>query len=143
MSISIGNQFSGVKRVSSEEMQARRDKNLCYYCDEIYHRGHVCTKRQLYLLMGDEGEENEFKEEGEHEIQFNKEGTEEMAISIHALMGSNNPQTITLLGTVNRNTLMILVDSGSTHNFLDPNTAQKLGCHIQPTNPIKVVVAKE
>ena len=48
-----------MKRVSPDEMQARRDKNLCYYCDEVYHRGHICKKRQLFIIIGTEEEGKE------------------------------------------------------------------------------------
>ncbi|GJY93232.1 reverse transcriptase [Tanacetum coccineum] len=34
----------------------------------------------------------------------------------------------------------ILVDCGSTHNFLDKNMAKKLGCSIRPTGPLAVIV---
>lgn len=43
----------------------------------------------------------------------------EMKILIHALNGEDHPQTIKLQGTVKKNKITILVDSGSTHNFLD------------------------
>nr|GEV07727.1 reverse transcriptase [Tanacetum cinerariifolium] len=35
----------------------------------------------------------------------------------------------------------ILVDCGSTHNFLEKNVAQKFGCQIRPTVPLAVTVA--
>ena len=31
-----------IKKLTSEEMQARRDKGLCYNCDEKYSRNHKC-----------------------------------------------------------------------------------------------------
>jgi hypothetical protein len=51
-------------------MQERREKGLCYFCDEKYHQGHKCSRPKLYLLEG-----MEFKEEGEEEI-FNQPDTE-------------------------------------------------------------------
>lgn len=43
-------------------MQERRDKKLCYYCNEKYEPGHKCTKRQIYLQEGEElDEESEAK----------------------------------------------------------------------------------
>nr|GEW17370.1 hypothetical protein [Tanacetum cinerariifolium] len=47
----------------------------------------------------------------------------------------------------NRNSMVgqhmvhILVDCGSTYNFLDKNMAKKLGCSIRPTIPLAVTVA--
>lgn len=37
--------------------------------------------------------------------------------------------------------LHILIDSGSTHNFLDLNMAKKLGCKIQNIPPQAIAVA--
>lgn len=32
-------------------MQARRDKGLCYRCDEKYSPGHRCKNKELWLLV--------------------------------------------------------------------------------------------
>ena len=37
--------------------------------------------------------------------------------------------------------LMILIDSGSTHNFLDENTVRRLKCQLIATPPLSVTVA--
>ncbi|XP_074277463.1 uncharacterized protein LOC141601097 [Silene latifolia] len=44
-------------------------------------------------------------------------------------------------GNVRENPIHILIDSGSTHNFLDVNTATKLGCKLKNTCPLVVSVA--
>jgi len=33
-------------------MQERREKGLCYYCDDKYHIGHKCNRPKVYLLEG-------------------------------------------------------------------------------------------
>ena len=68
----VGSQFSGVKRVSPKEMKFRRDKNLCQYCSEEYYRGHVSTKQQLYMLMSEDDEKTEIKEEPTKMVLLNK-----------------------------------------------------------------------
>nr|GEU90345.1 retrotransposable element Tf2 [Tanacetum cinerariifolium] len=45
------------------------------------------------------------------------------------------------IGTLGQHVVHILVDCGSTHNFLDKNMAKKLGCSIRPTGPLTVTVA--
>lgn len=35
----------------------------------------------------------------------------------------------------------ILIDPGSTHNFLDLNIAQELGCSLEPIKPMSVSAA--
>lgn len=39
-------------------------------------------------------------------------------ISFHALMGHSIPQTLSLMGHISRNRVSILVECGSTHNFI-------------------------
>ena len=101
--------------------------------------------KQLYISVGEDDYEAEKNDELDNVIQPSKEFTaepkSEIAISIYALIGNNSPQTIMLLGKGTENSVLILIDSGSTHNFLYPIIAQKLGCVIQTTNPIKVRVA--
>lgn len=41
-------------------------------------------------------------------------------ISLHALIGSVNPRTMRVQGRVRNQEVVILIDSGSTHNFIDP-----------------------
>jgi len=46
-----------------------------------------------------------------------------------------------LLGRVRKRTLQILVDSGSTHNFLDLTIARRLNCDLKKIPQMQVVVA--
>ena len=41
-----------IKRLSPAELQARREKGLCYNCDEQFHIGHQC-RRQFHLLIAE------------------------------------------------------------------------------------------
>jgi len=107
----------------------RRLSGLCYRSGDKYFPGHQC-KRQILLLEGDE--------EGVHEI---KEGTEEEKyeeehdgeISIHALKGVPNNKIIKVEGKVKNCSLKILIDSGSTHIFLNEGMAGKLKCKLANT----------
>lgn len=62
-------------------------------------------------------------------------------VSLHALKGQLPTGTIKLAGMVNNNQLVILVDSGSTHSFLDPAAARRLNCEVEVINPLNVSVA--
>lgn len=44
---------------------------------------------------------------------------------MQAIVGANTYHTMRVIGKVKRNPLHILVDSGSTHNFLNLTTAKK------------------
>ncbi|CAN0926393.1 hypothetical protein LINGRAHAP2_LOCUS35317 [Linum grandiflorum] len=47
--------------------------------------------------------------------------------SFHALLGSQSPSTMKLEGTLSGHQILILVDSGSTHNFLSLQLVDSLG----------------
>lgn len=65
----------------------------------------------------------------------------EPCISLSALSGNHNFHTMRVVGMVEGKPLHILIDSGSTHNFLDLNLAKKLGCELEKIVPQAVTVA--
>lgn len=46
------------KKLSPAEMKERRDKGLCYNCDEKYSPGNHCKMQRVYLLDGTKVEED-------------------------------------------------------------------------------------
>lgn len=128
-------------------MDERRDKNLCFFCDERFTPGHKC-KSKLYSikvvqLEDPEDEKENFDDnstlEGEEELQ---EEHGSAHISLNSIHGVNSYHTMRVIGQVRKLPLHILIDSGSTHNFLDIATlSKKLGCYIQQTLPLEVTVA--
>lgn len=127
------------KFLSNEEMSDRRAKGLCYYCDEKYTPGHYLKhkKAQLYLL---ESEEDEEFFEAQNGVQ--EEEGDIAHISVSAVAGvTENYRTMKVRGLCGKRTLYILIDSGSTHNFMDPRVAEQLNCEIKPPQMRKVAVA--
>lgn len=116
-------------------MQERRENSLCYYCDEKFHTDHKCTRPKLFLLEGIEvgqSEEKDLKEaklaiigtkEGE---EGNKEMSDLLGISLHVMASSLSPKTKRIEGCINHQNVLILIDIGSTHKFVDPYVARKL-----------------
>ena len=72
-----------------------------------------------------------------------KKGTEdiESTISIHALLGTNGCQTMRVVGRIKKQTLVILIDFGRTHNFIDQAVVKKLRYPIKVITGVKVTVA--
>jgi hypothetical protein len=50
MTVAPAKSHTPIKRLTPEELQARRDQGLCYNCDERFQRGHRC-KRLFHLLI--------------------------------------------------------------------------------------------
>jgi hypothetical protein len=66
---------------------------------------------------------------------------EEPLISLHAIAGCNGPKTMWIKAAIGRRTLVILIDSGSTHNFVDRKVAHALQFAMTPTQEFTVNVA--
>ena len=62
-------------------------------------------------------------------------------ISVHALTRIANFHTMCVTGYYQKKPLYVLIDSGSTHNFLDIEVAKRLGCKSNAFDSLSVVVA--
>lgn len=60
--------------------------------------------------------------------------------SLNALAGQVNPRSLRLIGEVGSHCFQVLIDSGSTHNFIKPVLAEQLGLPIQPTTHFRVYI---
>lgn len=123
-------------------MSDRRARGLCYWCDEKFtpehYMQHKKNQTQLYSLdAGESGlhEEVESSEDEEQLVEITPQ------VSINAVSGFSDYTTMRVKGTFGKRTLFILLDSGSTHNFMDPEIATKLGCEVQASKLSKVTVA--
>jgi hypothetical protein len=99
-------------RLSSAEMSERKEKGLCYNCDEVYSRGHRC-QRLFHLEVLSEDEEDDVIEE-------------EPTLSALAMHGSKTSRTMPVILVMGQQRLVGLVDSGSTHNFISSHVASLL-----------------
>lgn len=85
-------------------------------------------------------DEESLMEEGEAEKQDDIEG-EEIGLSVHALSAENPQETIKIPGEAKGKALVILVGTGSTHSFIDINTAKEIKATVASTSPLSVTVA--
>lgn len=60
---------------------------------------------------------------------------------MHALVGSNSFRTMTVKGVLKGRTITILIDSGSTHNFIEPGVVKISGYKVEVTPNLSVIVA--
>lgn len=66
---------------------------------------------------------------------------DQLEISIYDLNGSLGFRTLRMIGYHSKKLLQRLVDTGSSHNFIDAEVVAKLGCPIMPTTPQLVTAA--
>jgi hypothetical protein len=62
-------------------------------------------------------------------------------ISLHAIMGSNHPKTTRITVRVGNRRVVILIDSGSTHNFLDSSIAESTQLLLSKETRLRVQIA--
>ena len=80
-----------------------------------------------------EGPNEEEEEEPilEDERESNEESDDSQPIiSCHALSGFSVPQTLKVVGFLKKQKVTVLIDSGSTHNFINKKLATRLNCFI-------------
>lgn len=124
-------------------MDEKRANGLCYYCDEKYTAEHKCSRRkQLFILELEEELEDSLWEDELEESENSEESALNPQFSVHALNGTSNYRTMRVKGAVKGKMVHILIDSGSTHNFMDLVVAKKLGCRLK-TIPSFVVSVED
>ncbi|RVW68732.1 Transposon Tf2-2 polyprotein [Vitis vinifera] len=127
---------SGSLRDYQREFEKLGNRGLCFNCNERFTPGHKCQGPRLLLIEGHD--EVQDKEE-EAEISDNRE--DELEVSIHALTGWASPRTMRVAATIKSQPIMVLIDSGSTHNFLSDKVARTLRLPVVPTKSFTVHVA--
>ncbi|KAA0057854.1 ty3-gypsy retrotransposon protein [Cucumis melo var. makuwa] len=109
------------KRLTDAEFQARREKGLCFKCEEKYYVGHHCKakehKEPRMLVVCGNGEEFEILEEdGEEEVTHEnviEVGAVEnlnIELSINSVVGLTNPGTMKVKGRVKNEEVVVLID---------------------------------
>eukprot|EP00253_Pinus_taeda_P009120 PITA_09120 len=131
-------------RLKPQQMEEKRAKGLCYSCDSKYTKGHKCAKKKLFYIDCEEEEEKEQEMSKEDDIlQKQTLDKEEMnlTISCNALVGITTPQTIKIEGHIKKKKVIVLIDSGSTHNFIHCKIAKELNCFLYLAPKCQVMFA--
>jgi hypothetical protein len=106
-----------LKCLTAAEMAAKREKGECYNCTQPFTWAHleVCPMKGIYLLQMDD------------DITLAEiEEAADPLISLHAIAGLANAETMQLAVRIDGYTLGALVDSSSTHTFISVSAASLL-----------------
>jgi hypothetical protein len=100
-------------------------KGLCYNCDDKYFSGHKCKEQNLFMAIFEDISEEDIETPLVYESPETPNITPpsdppkvEPVISLNALTSFSAPQTLKLTSYIKHRKAIILVDSGSTHNFI-------------------------
>eukprot|EP00253_Pinus_taeda_P026095 PITA_26095 len=131
-----------VQKVSPVEMAERRKQGLCYYCDDKYSPGHKCKEPRFFQIdANEEAPPFEGLEEEDEDNQQDNElpsTPEEPVISLHALAWISSPQTLKIRGFVKHRPVVVLIDSGSTHNFIHQRVVEAVHCFVKAVSNFQV-----
>jgi hypothetical protein len=128
----------------------RRENGLCFKCGDKYAPGHKCpdtaceaSMAQLAAMTGNNGDGGGLlSEEILSALEMHSITTkDDRFLSLNAISGTQNNKMIHLRALLNNQVLPILVDSGSSHTFLNATMLHKLDCKVISVSRMTVKVA--
>jgi hypothetical protein len=133
----------------SKERQVREFRKLnglCYACGEKFEPGHLakCTKRVQAHLNAVITKEEPIVLTDDVLKQLEQEDDKEEVcckVSLQAMAGRDDENSMMVSAMVNKQNLVMLIDSGSSSNFISSHMVQLLGLAEMDCSPVKVKVA--
>ena len=123
-------------------MQRRHVQGLCSNCNERFTARHKCSKAQLLIFDSEsKTEEATYDESSIEEQRTVPETNVEPQITYYALTGWAAPQTMRVKARIGSQEIVVLIDSRSTHNFINTKLANMLRLAAKPTTAFSVRVA--
>ena len=124
----------------------RRANGLCFKCGDKYSREHQCKKQGAQLLTIQVGEFGEvLTDDAVHALELLDEPEGEPAecclLSSHATSGTESSACIRLQAQVGDQMMLLLLDSGSSHSFIDASFAARIGVDLVKIDAVPVKVA--
>jgi Reverse transcriptase (RNA-dependent DNA polymerase)/Retroviral aspartyl protease len=119
-------------------MQVRRQQGLCFNCDEKFTPDHRCKGRSTLLYLEDV-EEDSGDSDNQNPVLIEPESTEP-EISLNALLGRYGAKSMRMVGHIQSQPVQVLIDGGSTNNFISRQAAQFLNLTFAPTQLFRVRV---
>lgn len=134
------------KRLTSEEIASHCERGLCFSCNKKYHRGHHCASR-VFLLLAEEDEPLDLLLIANLDPSLDPIPDPPIThdpypaqLSLNSLTCHLAPKTLRFVATISGRDVVLLVDEGSTHNFIQQQLVTQLGLSSWPTTPLCVMV---
>jgi hypothetical protein len=126
-----------IRRLSNEEQAERRRLGLCYNCNEKYSRGHNRVCRRIFFVDGVTLTDEEDTTAAD---EPNIDDTAPV-FSLQAVAGVPICDTMQVKVDIGTASLVALLDTGSTHNFIGEDAARRTGLPVQPRPRLTATVA--
>eukprot|EP00253_Pinus_taeda_P013939 PITA_13939 len=135
-----------VQKVSPQEIAERRKQGLCCYYDEKYSPGHKCKEPKFFQIDATDYSSTEEDPPLEEQEAIEEDNQKEIVsddpvILLNALAGISSPQTLKIRGFLKHRPVIVLIDSGSTHNFIHQKIAEATHCFVRAVSNFQVQIA--
>ncbi|KAG2573513.1 hypothetical protein PVAP13_7KG258155 [Panicum virgatum] len=149
----LGTSPAEVKQASSPEQKPkgddklaalraqRRKLGLCMKCGEKWGKQHRCPDHVPLHILEEFLEAVTDHEDSEEDKEIGSSDEELLTLSFAATEGIQGKRTLKLQGLVNNQTILILVDSGSSKTFLSTAAAERLQYSVQDAPLVQVTAA--
>lgn len=116
-----------VQNFSQSNLQERRAKGLCFFCDDKFTHGHRCRNKQFMILITEDEEPpppedlvSITSETVEETVQSSDVSLDSMHFYLsHAALGNLlSPRILRIHDLINGLQVTILIDSGSSQNIV-------------------------
>lgn len=131
----------GIRNLSYQQIEERRKKGLCFKCGGPFHPRHQCPDRQLRIMITEE----EDSDEGAVQVMQGEADEEDAegelsVMSLHRLAAAkpSSFRTLKLKGEIQGVPILVLVDSGATHNFISHKLVKAMGWDVKLTTPLQI-----
>ncbi|GKA93150.1 ty3-gypsy retrotransposon protein [Tanacetum coccineum] len=133
----VGARKPPFKRMSEADYADKKAKGLCFRCDGQFGPGHRCPENSLRVMLISEDEDEE-DDAGDEELEHPH--LDYVEVSVQSVVGITNPHTMKLRGNIHGFEVVVLIDSGATHNFLSVKLVELLNLIVTGTRETRVIL---
>lgn len=117
----------------------RRSNGLCFRCGDKYTPSHKCQTQAQGQIKAMQAQE--ILSDDILDAVVIEEDEEEMQLSLNAIIGADHPKTLRVRALIENQVMLMLIDSGSSHSFINTELVERLGYTPTRINTMTVKVA--
>jgi hypothetical protein len=137
-----------IQKLTKAKMDESQLKGLFYNCDDKHFSRHKCKEQNIFTSILEDVLEEDVEaplvSESPEPINITPPSDPhevELVIYLNFLERFYTPQTLKLIGYIKNRKVIIIVDSGNTHNFIHYRIAQETNCYIHAVNNFQIMIS--